>query len=661
MKNDRIYILREAIVIVAQMLSGKGIKVTQRGLTAFVTPDADGRPVSVNIPYIPDNATEELCQAIQGFLDREVAHILFTDFVAFNKIASNPPLHNLANIIEDARIEKAMAQKYRGCGGNLRNTGEFFLKKFTAPEMQRAEMEGDKARMIGVLTVPLLRSMSGQDLFTEFMRGKEHHVEELYEKIKDMGPKLEKCASTDEAIELAREIRRRLTDEEEEEEGEGEGEGSGGGKGKSSSGKGKGKPSKGKGPAKKGKGKPEPKEPGEEEEEEESGPTAGGGEEEEPADPEEGEEPADPEDPDEEGEGDEEGESDEVETEDEDWEKSEDREIESLDCSAIMNAIDKENANGFDEQMSTAISDDAFKAAKHSEYLIYTKDQDVIEPLVIGKEYRSEMFTSMADKTDHMVGPMQKDLERAIVARSRSIYVGGKRAGRLHSAGLARLVTGDDRVFRTREDNTTKDVAVSLVIDISGSMNGSKIHLAAQSAYALASVLDRLKIANEVICFTTGPGYGSSPDAQKEAERLGRRFTREESLYMPIVKGFDERISTETKQRFGWLPNSRVMRNNVDGECVEIAARRLLARREKGKLMIVLSDGAPACAGDSGRVAKHLKDVVKDLTASGMNVIGIGIQSDAVRQFYPKNLVINDVDELPKQVMSELRRLLLPD
>lgn len=630
MKNDRIFVLREAIVIIAQMLSGSGIKVTQRGTSAYVEPDATGKPVLINLPYIPDNATEELCEAIQGFLDHEVAHCLFTDFKAANKIVRNPKLHNLMNILEDARIEKRMAEMYRGCGSNLANTGSFFLKKFTVPEMQKADLAGDKNAMVGILTVPLIRSMAGQELFTDFMRGKEHHVEEFYDMIKDLQPAIESAESTQACIDIAMEIRKRLGDDPKGGEGEGEGE--------PKAGKGKGGGGKGKGKAGAGSGKAGAAGEEEGEEEEEGTPGAGEGEEEEG----EGEE----------GEGEAEGE--------ENWEADEDREMDGeRDPAAILSAIDKQQANGFDKEMSTLITGDAMKAAKHSEYLIYTKDEDVIENLVVGSDYKDSMFTELADEVEHMVAPLQKDLERAIVARSRSRMTPGYKSGRLHSAGLAKLVVGDDRVFRRKHETTTKDVAVELVIDASGSMGGGKIHLAAAAAYALSSVLDRLKISNEVICFTTGPAVGGRK-AEEEARKIGRPFTRTESLYMPIIKGFGERISTETKRRFGWLPNSRILRNNIDGECVEVAARRLMARKENGKIMIVLSDGHPACAGDSGRVAKHLKSVVKDLERAGANVIGIGIQSAAVKEFYSKSIVLNNADELPVRVMTELRHLLLP-
>lgn len=79
--NKRIQILREAVVKLTQLLAQEGVTVTQRGHRAFVKSDSrTGKPVLVNIPSIPDDATEDLIIAIQGFIDHEVAHILFSDF-----------------------------------------------------------------------------------------------------------------------------------------------------------------------------------------------------------------------------------------------------------------------------------------------------------------------------------------------------------------------------------------------------------------------------------------------------------------------------------------------------------------------------------------------------------------------------------------------------
>ena len=700
--NERVLILRDAVVKITQMLSGKGIQVTQRGINAYVKADRSGRPVLVNLPYLPDNATEELCMAIQGFLDHEVAHILFSDF-GLLEAAAKAGCQSMLNMLEDARIEREMAKKFSGSGHNLSITGKFFLDKYTTPMMQDAAAAGDANKVIGILMVPLIRAMAGQFIFKEFMNDKMHIVQDVYDKIADLQPQIEAATSTQACFDLAKEIESRLrsgpkgksgqSKPSDGDEGEGEGEV------KSMKGKAKKKDEeKSKKSPKKPKGKggdEEEKQPSadegegsgkEDEESEKSEPSDTGEKSEEKSESEDegegsGKSEEKPEDEDnggeaasDDGDGEDEGEgedsggpSDEDDSgaggdsgdsaSDEDADG--DSETETGNTAAIWEAIDKENANGFDSAMSSMISNAAADAAREASYLIYTKEADVVEPLKVGGGYDSRMLADLADKVDHMVGPLQKDLERAISARSFATWEAGKRSGRLHAANLSRLAVGDARVFRKRHETTSKDVAVELVIDASGSMSGSKIHLATQAAYALSQVLERIGISHEVVAFTTGSPCADMTTLSAEQAKIGRGFTRIESLYMPVLKGFNERLKTEVKERFGWLPNSRILRNNIDGECVELAARRLMSRREAGKVMIVLSDGAPNAQGDSRALYTHLKKVIRDVEKAGVKTVGIGIESDAVRQFYPKNIVINQVSELPDRVIKELRHLLV--
>lgn len=709
MTNDRVYVMRQSIVKLAQMLAGKGITVTQQGITAYVRSDASGRPVLVNLPYMPDNATEELIQAIQGFLDHEVAHILFSDFSLMSKAGGHKsPVGNMLNIIEDTRIERLMTERFEGSAYNLGKTGKFFLDKYTVPKMHEAIAEGDNDKLMAVLTVPLVRAMAGQLVFKDFMKDHMGVVAPIYDKIKDLESRIAKATTCQDALDLAREVIKRLRGEEDEGSG---GKGAGrakakaaaGGKGGKEKGKEDDDDAKGKGKAAKPPkgGKPEPKEEeggaGDDDEKDETEGAAGGGAgDEEKPEPEPDEEEGAPEpkpeaDEDDEDEPEPEPDADEEETPEEILaDESDDGDIEVEDDPLVppeakkgesdaddesemdsaekapLNyaAIEKELANDYDETVSKAITDSSAEAAESAEYLVFTTDKDVIEPLRIGSGYKDKMLTDLMDKCDHMVAPLQKDLERAISARSLAIYSTGHRSGRLHPANLARLAVvtpagHDDRVFRRKHETTSKDVAVELVIDASGSMGGAKIHTATQAAYCLSSTLERIGIKNEVICFTTGEAVAPHSTLHAEAAKIGRSYSRYESLYMPILKGFEERLTSETKKRFGWLPNSSIMSQNVDGECVEIAARRLMGRRETGKVLIVLSDGYPAASGGGATLNAHLKKVVKRLTGTGMSVVGIGIQSEAVKQFYPKNVVIQSVTELPTIVMKELRNLII--
>lgn len=670
--NERVLILRDAIVKITQIMAGTGIQVTQRGISAYVQSDATGKPILVNLPYLPDNATEELCEAIQGFLDHEVAHIFYSDFSLLGE-AEKTGAKSVMNAIEDTRIERLMAKRFAGSAGNLATTGKFFLDEYIQPQMEEAAAAGDANKVLGLLMVPLLRAMSGQQVFKEFMANKMHIVKPIHDKIADLEDQIANAETTRDCLNLAQEITKRLKGEEDpEDNGDQPGQDKSGGAGSESG----GKPQKGKGKGEKPKSKPAPKpapEPEDESEEGEGAPPEDGEPEGTPPIP--GEEPpAAPGEDDSEDEGDGSGapapgeEDEDKDGEDgaapapgeDDAPPPEDDETE-IDITDGLNwdAIDKEAANDFDAALSKVITQSTIDSAKTAPYLVYSKENDVIEPLHVGREYQPAMFTALAEAVEHMVGPLQKDLERAISARSASVWEAGLRRGRLNPSSLSRLASGDDRVFRKRHDSTSKDVAVSLVIDMSGSMGGQKINLAAQSAYALSQVLERLNISHEVICFTTREPHGNESQLRADEAKMGRRFTRAEGLYMPIIKDFKERTSSVIKSRFGWLPNTRCMQANVDGECVEIAARRLLARREKGKVMIVLSDGEPAGSCDRDVLMRHLKDTVTAVTKAGVNVVGIGIQSSAVSKFYPKHVVINNVSELPDRVMKELRHLLV--
>lgn len=699
MRNDRVYILRESVVKITQMLSGKGIKVTQQGVNAYVKADHLGTPVVVNLPYLPDNATEELCNAIQGFLDHEVAHILFTNFPLMAKAnAHGRQIGFMLNALEDPRIEKEMANRFQGSAYNLSVTGKFYLDKFVVPRLKEKAEAGDANGVIQTLMVPMIRAMSGQQIFKDFMKDHWAKMDPVYKRIEDLESKIEAATSTQDCLELAIEIGKRLS-----EGSKGKGEGKDKDKGESgeaSSGSSSKGESKGKSEKKTSKSKSKPTPPPEKEDEDEEGAGGSGkGEDEKGEDgeaepekaedekkgetkPEKEESEEKDEEPETEPESEPEPESETPEEEDDTDIKSADEEDESDDAASTMDEasmgegdgdddelgdsapiwaeLDKDGKNGYDESMSRALSESALKSAQTADYMPFTKDFDVIEKLPIGSAYSPSMTKSLMDKVDHMVAPLQKDLERAIAARSLATRSHGHRSGKLHAANLSRLRFNDDRVFSRKHESTSKDVAVQLVVDCSGSMNGSKIHTAAQAAYALSAVLDRLNIKNEVIGFTTKE-IGST--AQKELSDTVRsssiRFSRIEGLYMPILKGYEERMTVNVKERFGWLPNTNILRSNVDGESVEIAARRLLARREESKVMLVLSDGYPAAAGHRGDLEAHLKRVVKDIAASGVRIVGIGIQSDAVNKFYPKSMVIQNVEDLPGVVIKELRHLLM--
>lgn len=770
--NREIAELREVINKLVPMLTGKGLRVTQRGSQAYVEADPrTNKPIRVNIPSIPDNASPDFIAAVAGFVDHEVAHVLFTDWkwyggdgVKLNKFSpEGKALTNMHNIIEDTMIERLIVEVFPGSRKNLAQLHEHFLAKITGPAVVNARSEEER---FAYLIVPMMRALSGQAIFQEWMDANGHWkhpmVENLHMAMSDESLEMIKAArTTKQTLEVAQEVHdilfmmkqreeeeqekreeqkrqqqqqqkqkgqsqnkpekeagkgdgtgeRKHTQKPEEEDDEAEGEASGKSKGKSKDEAEEDEAEGAGGSAGEEKAEDEKEEDqaaaggeaGEEDEEEApsddeaTGNGSGDDDAEDAADGEEAEGDNGADDDADEGdsdgdagaddeagggsEGEEDGEDDgdrlsngagESEEEQEDYAghetggtDEESNPTEPMDhdgaggeAGKSMFDLDPNNFKPLD--LSSAIAAEieqmASKSIKDSSYSVFTKDEDRIEVFQVpDRNMRDEWVPQMDDRVQSLIGPMQKEIERMMAAQTFSVRTPGHRSGRLHAPSLYRIMQGDARVFQRKEEHKAKDTAVILLCDNSGSMHGAKMATAMMSAYALAQTLERVNIPNEVIGFTTGSLSNQAIQQLRDEAGKGVRYHRASTVIMPIYKEFNERVTPAVKRRIAYQVNVQAgLNTNTDGESLEYAALRLLPRREKRKVLIVLSDGQPV--GENA--PWHLRHTVQQLEKQGVETVGIGINSNAVQSYYPRSLVLHKVEDLPAAVMGELRRIL---
>lgn len=217
------------------------------------------------------------------------------------------------------------------------------------------------------------------------------------------------------------------------------------------------------------------------------------------------------------------------------------------------------------------------------------------------------------------------------------------------------------RVFKKTTPGIDMSTAVSIVVDLSSSMNLrdennlAAYEVARQMAILFAEVFHLLDIPFEVLGFNTGriPNY---PFDYKPVD-INMEETREEVNHW-IFKSFDQRyFDGETRYRLGEIEGNGC---NVDHETIQWAAARLWERPENRKLMIVLSDGYPS--GHSGHYKGALKDRLSEINArilaSGMEQFALGIKSDAVSNYYKNYSVINNVDEFNSEALRMLANYL---
>ena len=104
------------------------------------------------------------------------------------------------------------------------------------------------------------------------------------------------------------------------------------------------------------------------------------------------------------------------------------------------------------------------------------------------------------------------------------------------------------------------------------------------------------------------------------------------------------------------------MKENVDGEALSWAYKRLMDRQEKRKVLIIISDGAPVddstLSVNSGDfLEKNLKKTVQFIEIQkDVEILAIGIGHD-VSRYYKKAIKISDVNELGDVMIDQLSGL----
>jgi cobaltochelatase CobT len=179
-------------------------------------------------------------------------------------------------------------------------------------------------------------------------------------------------------------------------------------------------------------------------------------------------------------------------------------------------------------------------------------------------------------------------------------------------------------------------------------MAGQRIETAKSAAIAIAEALKDIGIPFEVtgFCSEYEPRMGSM------AGTTGRFGRRGERLDLHVFKSF------ETVSMHG-ICEMRNGSQNPDGECLAWAAKRLSLQKQKRKILMVFSDGQPA-TGDTpfGTLQSDLRARIKEISDFGIEVIGVGIETNYVKEFYPDYVILTDVKDLPKQAMSKIAKAL---
>lgn len=245
----------------------------------------------------------------------------------------------------------------------------------------------------------------------------------------------------------------------------------------------------------------------------------------------------------------------------------------------------------------------------------------------------ARLTDSIADGINFLFNQMKRIINNDAAEReyrgTGKLNVGRLNCGRMTS-----------RVFDRNIDPANKaDMCVEILVDESGSMSsGRNWQCAMMCCIGLAEVLAKLHIPTKVIGFTAD--HDGSYDVTHHH-------------YMHWLNTKAERMN---------LMNINAHSNNFDGYSIRYATEMIKRRKEQHKILIIISDGAPACNyyyRKNGII--DTTDAVKQ-AAKKVDVIGVGIggrDTSIWRAMYGSAFIhVKDAKDLLTNIGKEIQNIM---
>ena len=303
-----------------------------------------------------------------------------------------------------------------------------------------------------------------------------------------------------------------------------------------------------------------------------------------------------------------------------------------------------------------------------SDYKVYQdRFDEIIRAEELCDEAELDRLRGFLDKQlvnlQSAVGRLANRLQRKLMAQQNRSWDFDLEEGYLDSARLTRIVTDPTAPlsFKMERDTEFRDTVVTLLLDNSGSMRGRPITVAASCADILARTLERCGVKVEILGFTTRAWKGGQSREMWLKDGKKANPGRLNDLRHIIYKSADAPWR-RSRRNLGLMMREGLLKENIDGEALDWAHKRLLGRSEQRKILMMISDGAPVddstlSVNPGNYLERHLRHIIDEIeNRSPVQLMAIGIGHDVTR-YYQRAVTIVDAEELAGAMTDQLADL----
>ena len=317
---------------------------------------------------------------------------------------------------------------------------------------------------------------------------------------------------------------------------------------------------------------------------------------------------------------------------------------------------------GPQQRRDRAIPDD------NAQYRAFSRltDEEVHAEDLCDPDELSRLRQQLDQQLQHLQGVVSKlanRLQRRLLAQQTRAWEFDLDEGMLDAGRLARVIVNPmlSLSYKRERETDFRDTVVTLLIDNSGSMRGRPITVAAMCGDILARTLERCAVKVEVLGFTTRAWKGGQSRERWVQDGKPRNPGRLNDLRHIIYKSADAPWR-RARKNLGLMLREGLLKENIDGEALTWAYRRLLSLPEHRRILMVISDGAPVddstlSVNPGNYLERHLREVIREIEGRNqVELIAIGIGHDVTR-YYRRAVTIVDAEELGGTVMKKLAEL----